>query len=386
MDSMISVPSLTIPSRKSSTIILEIYEEIVTPLFPVFLRSELQTMLSEVYLNNLIARRDIAETTSNCYALILSQVVGILSRTQSGLSDMSAQCVRYTRSGLAELFLRPTLGGIRYLLSILLVNHAEELPDPIWFTSGSAVSMCVDLDLHREAAPTGQQTTAKEHENIEERRRLFWSTYSLDRGLALALGRPMIINESAITTPFPTAVSPRALARFQIRRLQSRILSSHQTLACSTGTYVPFPTTEEQHLMRELDLWRQERQGEELIQAGNTELLLLRRGLTNKNPGSMMRSLQIVAQNLELYHQEALQIAILEGLLVVHDISLNLMTLLYIYKFGSGLHQPTLEHIQSSIEHMRPIYQQLARRWTSAVSNLCLIESILKRLCFPMAR
>lgn len=381
MSSMESIPSLTIPSRKSSMVIFEIYNEIVSPLYPVFLKHELQAMLNDVYLNNLIARRDIEQTTSNCYALILAQVIGILSRSQPVLAEMEVQCVRYTRSGLADLFLNPTIGGIRYLLSILLVNHAKELPDPVWFTSGMTMLMCVDLSLHREIEPVSCKTKAGKHIDEEEKRRIFWTAYAIDRGLALAFGRPMSLEEVAITRAYPTTVSDHALGRFKIRRLQSKIMTSHQALDQSVGLFIPFPTVQERDFMTELDQWKQNKEGEEVIQGGNTELLLLRRGVTNKDPRAMIRSMQVITQNLRLYKSEALQMAILEGLLVVHDLTLNLITLLYIHRFGTSFRGPSLGDLRSAIDDMKPILLKLARRWNTSLENLKLVEDIFGKLC-----
>lgn len=276
--------------------------------------------------------------------------------------------------------MRPSLKGIKCMLSILAINHAEELPDPVWFTNGSATHMCIDLNLHRARPPLPVDATREERELEEERRRVFWTSYSIDRGLSLAFGRPLMYTESCISCPLPENVSPAVLSRFKIRRLQGKVIKSHQLV--DNPTVDAFPTTEEEHFMQSLAEWRQTSSGspEEQIQDGNTELLILRRGIYIKNPPAMTRSLIVVQKNLQLYKMEGVQVAIVEGLLVVHNLFVNCITLLYIYRFGRG-HDITCSRMKEIVQEMRPLFHELSRRWTTAIESMQLVDAILQRVC-----
>ncbi|CAN3372008.1 hypothetical protein DIURU_001450 [Diutina rugosa] len=72
----------------------------------------------------------------------------------------------------------------------------------VWYTLGSALRLCVDLELHNEL-------NSKIHQDldpfiVDKRRRLFWCTYSLDRQVCFYLNRPVGIPDQSINTPFPS--------------------------------------------------------------------------------------------------------------------------------------------------------------------------------------
>lgn len=72
----------------------------------------------------------------------------------------------------------------------------------VWYTLGSALRLCVDLELHNEV-------NLKIYDNldpfiVDKRRRLFWCTYLLDRQVCFYLNRPVGIPDQSINTPFPS--------------------------------------------------------------------------------------------------------------------------------------------------------------------------------------
>jgi hypothetical protein len=71
----------------------------------------------------------------------------------------------------------------------------------IWYVVGLAMRTCIDLSLHRRLHETGQS-----YESIQQRRRLFWTVYSLERAISIAMGRPSSISDAHIDVPFPNEV------------------------------------------------------------------------------------------------------------------------------------------------------------------------------------
>ncbi|KAK6462554.1 fungal-specific transcription factor domain-containing protein, partial [Scheffersomyces coipomensis] len=70
----------------------------------------------------------------------------------------------------------------------------------VWYILGSALRMCVDLDLHNEL----NTNTANHVDSFtkDKRRRLFWCTYCVDRQICFYLDRPVGIPDESINTPF----------------------------------------------------------------------------------------------------------------------------------------------------------------------------------------
>lgn len=80
----------------------------------------------------------------------------------------------------------------------------------LWYLTGIALRLCIDMGLHWE---TEGQTLNTGPELLYERRRLWYSAYHFDRILGIALGRPFgIIDESArVPLPNPWAVTRPSL-------------------------------------------------------------------------------------------------------------------------------------------------------------------------------
>lgn len=374
------VSSLPIPSKKSVSAMLDMYYDLVAPTYPVFSRVELAKMLDAIFLNSSIVRRDIDETTLNTFALIMSLVLGILSRQNPSLTRMSNDFLAFARCALCNLFMRPTLEGLKLVLSIVLVDQAQESIDYICFATGLAMQIAIDLGLHVARPSAVEVPSQEEIEEEDERRRVFWTAYTLDRGLCLVYGRPIVFLDSSFTCPYPTNVSPSVLSRIKVRKIQSLVTKHCQQMEQQPAR--SFPTVEELQYLSMVGIWNSEASGttEERLQAGNTELLIYRRGVQLKDYEATQASVSIIQRNLELYQEAGIQIAVVEGLPVVHELFMNCITLLYIYRFGVG-HNMTYRQMQDMVEKARPIFQDLSGRWSTALESLQIIDSVMSRLC-----
>lgn len=172
-------------------------------------------------------------------------------------------------------------GGLEELQAVLLLAAFAVLrpvAPGLWYITGVAVRLAVDLGLHYEdgkdidaglaearapqpsggGAPRRESTAAAREKGRREwirdfRRRLWWCTYSYDRLVSTCVGRPFGISDQAITTEFPSlledkyitphgflaspadAPSSKRVAHhyFRFRQLQSEILQvlQHQQAA-----------------------------------------------------------------------------------------------------------------------------------------------------------
>lgn len=138
---------------------------------------------------------------------------------------------------------------------LLLSIFAMCLPSipSIWYSLGMPLRMLVDLGLHNEKYNSEllsqshivqNNSGSKEIVNsvellIDNRRRLFWSTYSMDRQLALYFGRPTSIGDEYLSCQmisyrsqknfnfdeFSSCTRIISVAMMGIRRLQSELLN-----------------------------------------------------------------------------------------------------------------------------------------------------------------
>ncbi|KAI0460320.1 fungal-specific transcription factor domain-containing protein [Xylaria acuta] len=122
---------------------------------------------------------------------------------------------------------------------LLVLYHVRSSSYGIWYMIGLAMRTCIDLGLH-----TKRHEGTLDRYTIQMRRRLFWSVYSLERTIAICLGRPLSIPDRQIDVDLPLdpedevwdevaptqAASPNrkrslsmAIWLFKMRRIESRI-------------------------------------------------------------------------------------------------------------------------------------------------------------------
>lgn len=77
---------------------------------------------------------------------------------------------------------------------LLIMFHLRTVSSTgIWYMTGLAMRTCVDLGLHRKSHFLNEDPFER-----QMRRRLFWTVYSLERSIAIALGRPYSISDRDI--------------------------------------------------------------------------------------------------------------------------------------------------------------------------------------------
>ncbi|KAI3344000.1 fungal-specific transcription factor domain-containing protein [Ustulina deusta] len=122
---------------------------------------------------------------------------------------------------------------------LLVLYHIRSSSYGIWYMIGLAMRTCIDLGLH-----TKRHESNWDRYTIQIRRRLFWSVYSLERTIAICLGRPLSIPDRQIDVDLPldpedeawSEIAPpqtssptrkrslsMAIWLFKMRRIESRI-------------------------------------------------------------------------------------------------------------------------------------------------------------------
>ncbi|KAJ1028516.1 hypothetical protein NDA16_001682 [Ustilago loliicola] len=102
--------------------------------------------------------------------------------------------------------LRATLLQLQYALLVPTSGS-------VWELSGAAIRLVTELNLHVDREYDSAANAPFTHETIDLRRRLFWTTYCLDRSLAVALARPPGLSDAWIHVQLPSLVSDSDLLR-----------------------------------------------------------------------------------------------------------------------------------------------------------------------------
>lgn len=110
-------------------------------------------------------------------------------------------------------------------MTLLVLFHLRSAVSPgLWYMIGLAMRTCVDLGLHLRRSEVGLDPAVVQH-----RRHLFWTVYSLERNISIALGNPVSLSDRHINVDLPTVMDEsdyrlrRAVCLFSLRRIESRI-------------------------------------------------------------------------------------------------------------------------------------------------------------------
>ncbi|KAL7418364.1 hypothetical protein Q5752_006822 [Cryptotrichosporon argae] len=157
------------------------------------------------------------------------------------------------------------LANIQAFLLVAMYSLRDSRGPSVWYLSGLTIRLCIGLGLHRNVAGRAMRTLGKYE--IEMRKRVFWAAYTLDRMMALLLGRPPGISDDDIDVDLPELFVPEAnlsiagmrtasmassIHYIRLKRIESRIQRAVYTVARDA------PQTDPWALLRELDDWEAE--------------------------------------------------------------------------------------------------------------------------------
>ncbi|KAK2598537.1 hypothetical protein N8I77_011944 [Diaporthe amygdali] len=159
--------------------------------------------------------RDIEAALSPFHAVQLFLVVALGARTlEARLSSefASARYLATAMSRLDRLALHDSLEGLQTMLLLTLSGFCFEHGPNAWFLSQNIIATCLDLGFQRrwqEPPPHDASSEALSQYEVRRdlRRAIFWSAYSIERNLAVVLGRPLTIRDEALDVQFPGAES-----------------------------------------------------------------------------------------------------------------------------------------------------------------------------------
>lgn len=196
----------SLPPRLVADHLADVYFQYRTPHLPILDRSQVGKAIDGAYrslggsqVSVEIPERDMF-TTYMVFAIALVDV----PHTSGGRPSQSEGCFR-SALGWVEKILTYSKSDLETLRIVLLLAQFVALSPSrgsLWHLTGFALRLCIDIGLHWE---TELQCLNMDPALLDDRRRLWHSTYHFDRLLCITLGRPFgILDESTrIQLPNP---------------------------------------------------------------------------------------------------------------------------------------------------------------------------------------
>ncbi|KAI0387223.1 hypothetical protein F5Y04DRAFT_28 [Hypomontagnella monticulosa] len=129
------------------------------------------------------------------------------TRLSADFSSERYLATAQARIGSLGLPLHDTVEGLQIMLLLTLSSFYFENGPNAWFLSSNIIASCLDLGFQRRWVESALGTSPEEHRRILHRKNIrsaiFWSSYSIERNLAVVLGRPLTLRDEAIDVEFP---------------------------------------------------------------------------------------------------------------------------------------------------------------------------------------
>ncbi|KAL2794882.1 fungal-specific transcription factor domain-containing protein [Aspergillus keveii] len=118
-----------------------------------------------------------------------------------------------------------SLENIEAMVLLALFHLRSFISQELWYLIGFAMRTCIHLGMYLSRREAGLPAPV-----VQRRRKLFWTVYSLERNISIALGYPVSLPDRLIDVELPTVSGEDADQRlqqaifiFQLRRIESRI-------------------------------------------------------------------------------------------------------------------------------------------------------------------
>lgn len=204
-----TVAQASLPPRHAAEHLVDVYFQYRTPHFPIVERSKVNQAIQGVYVasdNQQTPDKDDSRDLFMAYMIFAIALCGV--HHSSG--DHQLQSEACFHSAILEIdnlfaYSRSDLETLRAIL--LLCQYITLCPakGSLWLLTGLALRSAIDLGLHWE---TDRHKLGVDTNLMNDRRRLWYSTYLFDRLLCITLGRPFGINDGTnveLPSPFINA-------------------------------------------------------------------------------------------------------------------------------------------------------------------------------------
>ncbi|KAJ5130052.1 Transcription factor [Penicillium bovifimosum] len=117
-----------------------------------------------------------------------------------------------------------SLENIEAMVLLVIFHLRSSISQELWYLIGFAMRTCIHLGLYLSRSEADLPFAV-----IQKRRKLFWTVYSLERNISIALGYPVSLPDRLIDVEMPTVIQAddhklqQVIHLFQLRRIESRI-------------------------------------------------------------------------------------------------------------------------------------------------------------------
>ncbi|OBS22605.1 hypothetical protein FPOA_08941 [Fusarium poae] len=193
-----------LPCKEVGDKLIEAYYARVHPKHPFLSRKRVQ-LLHQARNELIPAHKAVRseDTRNRCDYATLQLVYAIGARyLQLSNDDDHSSPTRHYACAMADadfVFATGSLESLETMLLLTIYQLRSSTGPGVWWMTETTMRYCIDNGLHR-------QTTNLPPYLDERRKRIFWTTYMLERSVARTMGRPHSIADRDIDVPLPANI------------------------------------------------------------------------------------------------------------------------------------------------------------------------------------
>ncbi|KAK8166658.1 fungal-specific transcription factor domain-containing protein [Phyllosticta citrichinensis] len=175
------------------------------PYAPIMYKPHFMDLLSKIYGDPNFRPTPAEEVMVQMVLAIIKYQFSARNNNAESLKQAHAH-YRYALSFFYTLCQSHTIKDVQALTMLCL--HLRNFPKPgaAWMMASITLAIAVELGLHRSAKAWADDAPKKDHIEIENRKRVFWTLHALHITLSGKLGRPMPLRMEDIDVEFPEPI------------------------------------------------------------------------------------------------------------------------------------------------------------------------------------
>ncbi|KAL5361822.1 fungal-specific transcription factor domain-containing protein [Aspergillus floccosus] len=149
---------------------------------------------------------------------------GLLVLTEKTSSPMPEAFYATAMQHISAVREPRSLENIETMVLLVLFHLRCSISQELWYLIGFAMRTCIHRGMYLSRREADLPLNV-----LQKRRKLFWTVYSLERNISIALGYPVSLPDRLIDVELPTIMPDdddklrQAVLIFQLRRIESRI-------------------------------------------------------------------------------------------------------------------------------------------------------------------
>ncbi|KAJ5168885.1 uncharacterized protein N7482_004479 [Penicillium canariense] len=202
-----------LPSLETAMELIAIYFDFSMVTYRFLHRGSVENWVKQIYENNIsISNLPVGIMVARTAIVLMIFAVSTLCQEQQPTNGPSQSERWYAASKyMASLESGPPrLETIQARLIQCLYLLSSSRANECWYSFGTALQVVTALGLHRKC-PVKLSKNGCSYLELELRKRIFWSAYTLDKYLSIMFGRPRLLHDEDIDQEFPDEMNDEDL-------------------------------------------------------------------------------------------------------------------------------------------------------------------------------